>query len=175
MSVTLELLPVGFLFNFVNAIRQTHLQNKDLELKIKALAYANDGFVSEKDLQEICKEFETVFMDKDLLIKTLEEHGATDFEILGDDISCTMDVFKLSFVKIQEEVENKGAYKMQISANCSDEEICSLVNEIDEEYKMNTQEETYIKIKERLENKGMKINQEEVLEDNSIMLTVNIN
>ena len=32
-----------------------------------------------------------------------------------------------------------------------------------------------IKIKERLENKGMKINQEEVLEDNSIMLTVNIN
>ena len=36
------------------------------------------------------------------------------------------------------------------------------------------QEETYMKIKERISNKNLKIDNEEILEDDSIVLTINI-
>lgn len=41
-------------------------------------------------------------------------------------------------------------------------------------YKQNLQEQVYIKTKERIEEQGMRIESEEILEDNSVVLTVSV-
>ena len=68
----------------------------------------------------------------------------------------------------------KKPYKMKITTECTEDEIAELLNNINIEYTSNSQEENYIKIKERLENKGLKINEEEVFDDDTIVLTVNL-
>ena len=50
----------------------------------------------------------------------------------------------------------------------------TLINDLNTEYALNVQEETYMKIKERISNKNLKIDNEEILEDDSIVLTINI-
>ncbi len=61
--------------------------------------------------------------------------------------------------------------KVSLINDCDETE---LINDINSEYALNCQEETYIKIKERLERKNLKIAEEEILEDDSIMLTINL-
>ncbi len=48
------------------------------------------------------------------------------------------------------------------------------LEELNEEYGLNVQTYTYEHVKENLEE-GMPIESEEVLEDNSILLTINLN
>ena len=62
--------------------------------------------------------------------------------------------------------------KVTCDADCDDSAI---IEDLSSEYGMNAQEESYLKIKERLAQKNLQIDEEEVLEDNSIVLTVNIN
>ena len=62
---------------------------------------------------------------------------------------------------------------MKISCTQQQDET-NMVQDINTEYAMNVQEETYIKLKERLEEKHMEIEHEEVLDDDSIVITVNI-
>ena len=63
---------------------------------------------------------------------------------------------------------------MKITTKCKESELQSFVDDLNSEYRLNTQEENYIKIKERLDKQNLKIGEEEVFEDNTIVLTVNI-
>ncbi len=111
-----------------------------------------------------------------MLIKTLNEHGCENTKYENGIITCTLEDFKLEFYKDETlEGEEKNAFRMKIIANCDESKIEELINDINTEYTMNTQEESYIKIKERLEKQGLRINEEEILEDDSIVLTININ
>jgi len=124
--------------------------------------------ISDKNFVE--KDFPTAFVDKDLLIKTLEEHGVQD---IGENefgkISGKIENYTLSFVKQDE----NQPYSLRISCLESDNAEEKL-NDLSQEYALNVQEEAYMNIIEKLRNNNMEIENEEVTEDNTIVLTVNL-
>ena len=61
-----------------------------------------------------------------------------------------------------------------MTINHNDEQDLDIVKDLGEEYQMNVQEQSYNNIKKKLENQNLEIDSEEVLEDNSIMITVNL-
>ena len=115
----------------------------------------------------------TAFMDKELLIKTLEEHGVTNIttgEVWETNkISGQIDSYTLTFEKPSDD----KPYYLKITCLDSDNPEEKL-NDINSEYALNTQEETYLSIVEKLKDNNMKLENEEVLEDNTIVLTVNL-
>lgn len=124
--------------------------------------------ISEKHFIE--KSFETPFMDKALLIKTLEEHGAngineTDF----GQIKCFCDHYELIF----ERTNANNPYYVRIKALDTDDTESKL-NDLNSEYAVNVQEASYNSIVSKLEENNLEIENEEVCDDNTIVLTVNL-
>lgn len=114
--------------------------------------------------------FETPFMDKDLLIKTLEEHGATNIEVNeSGKISCQVESFSLDFDKY----ENDKPYSLKISCFETDD-ANEKVDDLNSEYALNVQEEAYLNIIDKLKENNMNIEEEEVMDDNTIVLTINL-
>jgi hypothetical protein len=125
--------------------------------------------LEQNTLDEILnKEFETPFTDKEVLIKTLSEHGATNIYENKNNISCDCEVFHLNFYKMDD-----LPYKLIISTN-PNSNVDELLNDINNEYAINVQELSYNKIKERLEAQNLNIEEEEIYDDNTIVLTVNL-
>ena len=114
------------------------------------------------------KEYETPFTDKDILIKTLEEHGVSGINDLGDMITCTVEGYTLTFNK-----KSEGNYMLKINCpeNVNTEEK---INDLNSEYTMNVQESVYLKILDKLKSNNMQLESEEVEDDNTIVLTVNL-
>ncbi|NFE20047.1 hypothetical protein [Clostridium botulinum] len=122
------------------------------------------------ELPKVEKEiFPTNFRDKNLLLKTLKEFGACPKEISNEDIQCNTKECQLIFHK-----EEDGSYNVEIEDTSSLKNVFHHLSIIDDEYKHNVQEYTYKKVVEKLNETDMYIDNEEVLEDNSILLTVNI-
>jgi len=139
--------------------------NEDFLIKVQQ--YKEENHLN-WETEILCQEYETIYTDKGLLIKTLEEHDVKKLEFRGEDIYCRIEEFKLKFYR-----EPNMPYKMEIiySRNKDVEEV---INNLDSEYNRNIQEATYVKIKARLAKNNLQIDNEEVLEDDSIMLTVNL-
>ena len=122
------------------------------------------------DKHFIEKSFETAFMDKDILIKTLEEHGVRS--ISEDEfgrICGAVDNYTLTFEKL----EADKPYFLKISCLETDNAEEKL-NDLNSEYALNVQEEAYLNIIDKLKENNMQIENEEVTDDNTIVLTVNI-
>ena len=106
-------------------------------------------------------------MDKKILFKTLEEHGVKNIVEEFGKIKGEIDTYQLSFEKLEED----KPYFLTISyleQNNPEEKL----NDLSSEYAMNVQEESYLSIIEKLKENNMEIEEEEVLEDNTIVLTV---
>lgn len=119
------------------------------------------------------KSFETVFMDKETLVKTLEEHGVVNIKY-GEDwekgkITGQVDTYTLSFEKSSED----KPYFLTVTCLSTDNAEEKL-NDLNSEYALNVQEEAYMSIIDKLKNNNMEVEEEEVLDDNTIVLTVNI-
>lgn len=116
------------------------------------------------------KSFETAFMDKDVLIKTLEEHGVVNISTTDfGRITGQVDSYTLSFEKPS---EDKPYF---LTVTCLDTDNAEeKVNDLSSEYALNVQEEAYLSIIDKLKDNNMEIEEEEVLDDNTIVLTVNI-
>ena len=123
--------------------------------------------ISEATLME--KSLETPFMDKAILIKTLEEHGVKNITEEFGKIKGEVDTYSLSF----EKMEADKPYFVTITyleQNNPEEKL----NDLNSEYALNVQEDAYLNIVEKLKENNMQIEEEEVLEDNTIVLTVNL-
>lgn len=123
--------------------------------------------ISEATLME--KSLETPFMDKEILIKTLEEHGVKNITEEFGKIKGEVDTYSLSF----EKMEADKPYFVTITyleQNNPEEKL----NDLNSEYALNVQEDAYLNIVEKLKENNMQIEEEEVLEDNTIVLTVNL-
>lgn len=121
-----------------------------------------------RKLQE--KEIETVFVDKDTLVKTLEEYGANITAIESNKIECSVEDFEFTFYKIGDIATSP--YKLKIKYN-EEDSLKNLLENIHSEYTSNTQEASYNKVIQRLEEKNMQY-EEEVYDDDTIVLTVNL-
>lgn len=112
---------------------------------------------------------ETPFTDKEILIKTLEEHGATEIYEEYGKISGKVDTYLLSFEKIP----NKQNYTATIDY-LEKTNIDEKLQDLNEEYSLNVQEESYLNIIEKLRENNMEIESEEVMDDDTIVLTINL-
>lgn len=126
-----------------------------------------DRVITEKHFIE--KTFDTPFMDKSILMKTLEEHGVKNIFEWETGLSGEVDNYKLTFEKTAED----KPYNLRISCleNANAEEKAG---DLSGEYAMNVQEDAYLHIIDKLKENNMQIEEEEVMEDNTIVLTVNI-
>lgn len=115
--------------------------------------------------------FETRFQSKDILVKTLKEHGFDIREEADGNIVLTTKVGKLRYFMD----EKAGTYMMQCFDLMDDMEMEKHCAEIEEEYMNNVQKSTYMLLKERLKDReDMELDNEEFLEDGTILLTINV-
>jgi len=113
--------------------------------------------------------YNTNYTDKGVLLNTLYEHGAQEITEDGDTVTCKLSNMEMKYYK-----QDNGAYSLDITQISDKSECENLIGEINEEYGLNMQEITYNKIKERLEQEDLSIESESVLDDNSILLTIEI-
>ena len=123
--------------------------------------------ITEKHFIE--KDFETPFVEKSLLIKTLEEHGVKNIIDNDNYVSGQIESYTLNFSR--DNIE--APYKLRITCLETDKAEEKL-SDIGSEYTMNVQEDAYLHIIEKLKENNMQIEEEEVMDDNTIVLTVNI-
>ena len=127
----------------------------------------DDIIITEKHFIE--KTFETPFVDKNILLKTLEEHGVINIVEFDNGLSGEVDNYKLHF----EKTEESKPYNLRIS--CLEKDNAEeKVGDLSTEYTMNVQEDAYLHIIDKLKENNMEIESEEVQDDNTIVLTVNI-
>ena len=168
MSIEVQAIPFALIFSLAaNAITQSI--NNSI---VAGLQSGNSALhLEDKEVEKTFfnKNFDTIIMDKNALIKTLKEHGATSIKENGENIECNCQYFHLNFTK-----ENENSpYKMQITAS-ENKGLDEFASDIGSEYTLNAQEISYNKIKERLEAQNLKISEEEIYEDNTIVLTVDL-
>ncbi|MBX4261302.1 hypothetical protein KTC96_06565 [Clostridium estertheticum] len=150
MSITLALIPLALLLKVA-------LCDKDFKDYVKKDLKVNE-----------CIILPTNFTNKEILLKTLNEYGITPICRENDDIVCNIDGCALSFSK--EEMN----YIIEIKNISMHEDLYEHFLNIDCEYKKNVQEYTYLKTVQNLKEKQITIESEEIMEDNSIVLTINL-
>ena len=146
------------------SFEQFNVQKKNEEQSLDTIN------IGKEDIEQICKNYTTVITDRELLMKTLKEHGVDNIAIKGDSINTKISEFNLLFSRTNMEMP----YNLKVFTDCQTNNDEELINELFGEYCINTQEANYKKIKERLEQKNLQIDEEEILDDNSIMLTINL-
>lgn len=122
------------------------------------------------DVSTVVYTYTTNYTDKGVLLNTLTEHGAEEIAEKGDEISCKLFGMEMIYYK----KDNSDGYTLDITQVTNKGECENLINNLNEEYGLNIQEMTYNKIKERLEQENMHLESESVMEDNSIVLTIDI-
>ncbi len=149
------------------------LNEKALNSEIEQI-FRNMNKVAGRDLRLINKKssvtykYKTNYTDRGILINTLLEHGASNLEESSDKISCRL--FDMDMVYLMQD----GAFMLEITRVSDVNECESLMNDLNDEYGLNIQEMTYKKIKERLSQENMRLEDETVLADNSIVLTIDV-
>lgn len=113
--------------------------------------------------------YNTNYTDKGVLLNTLYEHGAEEMVEEGETIICKLFGMEMKYYK-----QDSGAYALDITQISDTTQCEGVLNDLNQEYGMNLQEITYNKIKERLEQENLHLESETVLDDNSIVLTIEI-
>lgn len=114
--------------------------------------------------------YKTNYTDKGILLNTLTEHGAKNITETNDKISCELFGMMMSYIK----KSDTGAFELVIERVTDKNECESLISDLNDEYGLNIQELTYKKILDRINSENMRLESEEVLEDNSIVLTIEV-
>ena len=70
--------------------------------------------------------------------------------------------------------DGSNGYTLDVTQVSDKAECEDMINDLNDEYGLNIQEMTYNKIKERLEQENMRLESETVMEDNSIVLTIDV-
>lgn len=145
--------------------------NKEAEIlfsKLNGIAGRDVRLVN--DISTIIYSYQTNYTDKAILLNTLTEHGATDIVEEYDTITCKVFGLEMKYFKSDE----NPAFELEITQVSKPEDCESIVNDLNDEYGLNVQEITYNKIKERLDQENLRLESETVLDDNSIVLTIEV-
>ena len=122
------------------------------------------------DISTTVYTYTTNYTDKGTLLNTLYEHGAEEISESGDEVSCKMFGMEMVYYK----KDGSNGYTLDITQVSNKTECESVINDLNDEYGLNIQEMTYNKIKERLDSENMRLESETVMDDNSIVLTIDI-
>lgn len=117
----------------------------------------------------IPKSYPTNFKDKSILMKTLDDYGVNYLTQSNGTINCNLDNHTFKF-----KLNENSSYMIEIENEKDLKDMIMNLNNLDEDYRRNVQNKTYENLKNKVEEKGYKIESEEVMEDNSIVITINI-
>ena len=113
---------------------------------------------------------ETAFTDADILTKTLTQHGLQVQQLGENELVVASEAGTLRYFRqdaaLPFALELKGITNMR--------ELLDSVDELEHEYGRNVQTFTYNKVMTSLYEHGMTVQSEEILEDDSIVLTLNL-
>jgi len=112
----------------------------------------------------------TLFADLDLLEKTLQEHGIKTERTSENELVCTMEAAVLTYSR-----DKVGDPFYVTTSGLKDiNELMEELKCLDEEYKSNVQSFTYDKLISNLSSNNMTLHSETILEDNTILLTIDV-
>ncbi len=113
---------------------------------------------------------ETRFADCDMLLKTLNEHGLSVKRLSENEYIIETEAGTLHYFRASSDtpfmLEAKGVKDLQ--------GLLSSLDSLENEYGRNVQAFTYDRVMCSLEEHGMSVASEEVLEDDSILLTLRL-
>ena len=125
--------------------------------------------VSNGEESEVEQGIETCFVDADLLIKTLEELECHVKKSNENEILVATTCGNLKYVR----KDSSEPFKMYLDEITDVQGVLENIRSFEQDYGRNVQEYTYNHIKSSLTD-GMTIAQEEILDDNSVFLTINV-
>lgn len=132
----------------------------------KIIPVAQKEVVKPKPITE--QIFDTKFADKDLLIKALKSIGLICIET-GNEIKCSSDNYTLIFAN------NGTNYQFKIIGDVTEKDAYQKYKDVDLRYERLVQQEVVENVKKKVaKSPTMQLEQEEVLEDNSILLTIRV-
>jgi hypothetical protein len=140
----------------------------DLERKLKRKIFNRERESVVEQIEEP-RVFPTNFRDRSLLVRTLQDFGVNTIQTNNGDIVCMVQNVQLTFRQ-----EGDAPFHVEIVNAPSLQEIYYYLSDLDDEYKKHVQSQVYEKLKKKIEEKAFTIESEEVLEDNSIVITLNI-
>lgn len=112
--------------------------------------------------------FQTKFADKELLIKTLESLGLKCTENNGE-ITCSSDNYTLIFTN------KNNSYEFKIRGSVTNKQAYQKYKDIDTKYGKIVQKEVVENVKKKVaKSPSMQLENEELLEDNSVLLTIRV-
>lgn len=111
---------------------------------------------------------ETIFNDVSLLEKTLCEHGLSVKVLSQNILVCNINGVQLNYTR----QSSSDPFYVTINGVRNTNHFIKEIECFESEYRQNVQSFTYNKLVENLSKNNMKIAEEDVLEDNSIVLTV---
>lgn len=153
MSVTLTLVPLAVAVG--------------LSLTASSVALLNQSR-NQTDLDNIT--LETAFVDAPLLQKTLSEHGL-NVQVVGEnEMIVASESGQLRYFRTSAE----NPFLLQLRNISNMHELLDSVDELENEYGRNVQSFTYNKVMTSLIEHGMTVDSEEIMEDDSILLTLNV-
>jgi hypothetical protein len=143
---------------------------QDLEHHSQRKIFSGDYHQAENQLEkEPAHVFPTNFRDGNILTRTLKEFGVNPIQGNNGDISCTVQGTHLTFRQ-----NGDSPFSVEIKNAPSLQDIYMYISDVDDEYKRCVQALVYEKLKQRAAEKNLTVETEEVLEDNSIVITLNI-
>ena len=113
----------------------------------------------------------TIYTDKELLEETLLKYGAQKkLYRKNRTLICELEGFTLEF----RQKEPGVPYELSFTGYKDTRAVYDAMRQLDEGYRSAVQEHTYMNVKKKLEEKKLTVESEEIMEDNSIVLTVAI-
>ena len=154
MSLTLTLVPLAIAIN----------------MSLAASAAASIGIFTAGSSCADLPCVETIFMDGDLLAKTMREHGLHVKTVSENEYTIETESGILHYFRASGDVP----FMLEVTGVKDLQELLDSLDSLENEYGRNVQKFTYDKVMCSLAEHGMGIESEEVLEDDSILLTLNV-
>lgn len=114
--------------------------------------------------------FPTNFRDKSLLKQVLLDNGMQPIELENGHMRCDLAGANMTF----KQEGPDSLIVVELSSEVDMQSVFRHLSVVDDEYKRYVQNEVYQHLLQKVEEKGLKIEQEQVLEDHSIVVTLNI-
>ncbi|MGK7873447.1 MAG: hypothetical protein AB4426_09075 [Xenococcaceae cyanobacterium] len=142
---------------------------KDLETKSNRRIFSVNQETKKIEIVPT-RTFPTNFRDGELLVKTLFDYGMNPVRQPSGEIICKFRQSTLRFCPVVD-----APFSVEIVSAPDLKPIFHSLSTLDEDYKRQIQRATLRNLKEKIQEKELVIEREEVLEDKSIVLTLSIN
>lgn len=160
---------LNFIIELEKAVGKQVFYDSILDLKNNKSRLNNINVENKKQIKPITEQiFKTKFTNKNLLIKALKSIGLNCNQ-KSNEIICSNDNYTLIFTN------KDGIYEFKIIGDVSSKDAYMRYKDIDTRYCKEVQQDVIKNVKEKVsESSSMKFEKEEVLEDNSVVITISL-